>query len=293
MKQFINLMETILVTGSGGQLGLSLVNLEKEYPQFKFLFTNKHTLNILDFEELEKFIVKKKVTLIINCAAYTNVDKAEDEEELAYKINCLAVQNIGQLTKKHQLKLIHISTDYVFDGTSEFPYKEIAITNPQNKYGHSKLEGENELLKINPPNTLIIRTSWLYAPHGKNFVKTILKLCEEKDCISVVNDQIGSPTYAVDLASTILKIIPFLQTEGVQIFHYANSGKCSWYQFAKEIIKISNRTCKIEPITSQQFKTKAKRPKFSLLNTEKIQQTFDIKIPYWETSLKKCINLIN
>jgi len=279
----------VLITGANGQLGLEIANLAPMFSAFTFFFTDKSTLNIVDFKEVERYVSKNKIDVIVNCAAYTNVDKAEDEFDLADKVNHLAVKNLGEIAKKHHLKLIHISTDYVFDGNSEIPYTETDVTNPQNAYGISKLKGEKALLEINPKNSVIIRTSWLFSEFGHNFVKTMLQLCKEKEQISVVLDQIGSPTYAKDLARAILKIIPEINSEGLQIYHYANKGTCGWFDFAQEIMKISQSNCIILPITSAAFKTKAKRPKYSLLNTDKTQNTFNLEIPNWEDSLKECI----
>ncbi|PKP12773.1 MAG: dTDP-4-dehydrorhamnose reductase [Bacteroidetes bacterium HGW-Bacteroidetes-3] len=279
----------VLITGANGQLGLEIAGLAPNCTGYSFFFADKNLLNIVSFEEVESFISKNKIDVIVNCAAYTNVDKAEDEFDLADKVNHLAVKNLGEIAKKHHLKLIHISTDYVFDGNSEIPYTETDATNPQNAYGISKLMGEKALLGINPKNSVIIRTSWLYSEFGSNFVKIMLKLSNEKEQISVVLDQIGSPTYAKDLALAILKIIPKINNDGTQIYHYANKGKCSWFDFAQEIMKISQSNCIILPITSAAFKTKTKRPKYSLLNTEKIEQEFQMEIPKWEDSLKECV----
>ena len=286
-------MSNLLITGSKGQLGLELVSLKSDFLNYTFFFTDKSNLNITNFEAVSTFISTNNIDVIINCAAYTNVDKAEDEPDLANEINHVSVKNLAEIAKKHQLKLIHISTDYVFDGNSKIPYSEQAITNPQNVYGSSKLKGEEAILKVNPSNSIIIRTSWLYSQFGKNFVKTMLRLSKEKDSISVVSDQIGSPTYAGDLAKTILQLIPLLKNENAQLYHYANKGECSWFQFAEEIVKISNNSCKVLPILSLEFKTTAKRPNFSLLNTEKIQQTFKLKIPHWKSSLVACISKLN
>ncbi len=282
-------MIKVLVTGANGQLGLELAVLEHKFPNLNLFFTDKNTLNIVDFEAMESYISKNKIDVIVNCAAYTQVDKAEDVPKIADEVNHLAVKNLGLIAKMHQLKLIHISTDYVFDGNSEIPYKESDATNPQNAYGISKLNGEKALLKIDPKNSIIIRTSWLYSEFGSNFVKTMLRLSAEKEQIKVVSDQIGSPTYARDLAAVILKIIPAINNEGIQIYHYANKGQCSWFQFAEAIMKIAQRNCLILPITSAEFKTKAKRPKYSLLNTDKIQNTFNLEIPNWEDALRECI----
>jgi dTDP-4-dehydrorhamnose reductase len=283
----------ILITGSKGQLGLELESLGHQFPNFNLFCTDKFSLNILNFEEAEQYVLKNKIDVIVNFAAYTNVNKAEDEIEKADDVNHLAVRNLGLIAKKHHLKLIHISTDYVFDGNSEIPYKETDATNPQNAYGISKLNGEKALLEINPKNSLIIRTSWLYSEFGNNFVKSMLKLSKEKESITVVSDQIGSPTYAKDLALAILQIIPAINSDDLQIYHYANKGQCSWFDFASAIMKIAAQNCEILPIPSSAFKTKAKRPKYSLLNTDKIQHTFNLEIPNWEDALRECISSID
>lgn len=282
-------MMNVLITGAKGQLGLELVSLESKFPNFILFFADKSLLNIVDFKEVDSYISRNKIDVIVNCAAYTNVDKAEDEPEIANEVNHLAVKNLGLIAKKQQLKLIHISTDYVFDGESSIPYSEEDATNPQNVYGSTKLKGEETLLKINPKNSIIIRTSWVYSEYGHNFVKTMLRLSKEKESISVVSDQVGSPTYANDLAKVILQIIPKINNESVQIYHYANKGECSWFQFASEIMKIAQQSCKVLPIDSSEYKTKAKRPKFSLMNTKKIQHMFNLEIPNWEDSLNQCI----
>ena len=282
-------MSNILVTGSKGQLGLELASLESNFQNHTFFFTDKSNLDITNFEVVSTFVSKNNIAIVINCAAYTNVDKAEEEPILAAEINHLAVKNLAKIATKQQLKLIHISTDYVFDGDSKIPYTETSETNPQNSYGSSKLKGEQALLSINPSNSVIIRTAWLYSNYGKNFVKTILRISEEKETISVVSDQIGSPTNAHDLASVILQMIPFVKSNGVQIYHYANTGACSWFQFAEEIVKLAKHNAKVLPITSEAFKTPTKRPKFSLLNTAKIQEVFQLTIPHWKESLQQAI----
>lgn len=286
-------MSNILITGSKGQLGTELAAINGQFTYFKLFLTDTATLDITNFSAVENFIINNKIDIIINCAAYTNVDKAEDEVEISNKINFEAVKNIAEIAKKHALKLIHISTDYVFDGTSQIPYSETVLTNPKNQYGKSKDLGEKALLKINPENSIIIRTSWLYAVSGHNFVKTILKLSKERNEIKVVNDQIGSPTNAADLAKVILTIVPKIDCKNVEIFHFSNQGKCSWFQFAQEIIKISKRNCTVLPITSKEFNSKAYRPNFSLLNTEKIKNTFQINIPTWQDALISCLKKIN
>jgi dTDP-4-dehydrorhamnose reductase len=282
-------MSNILVTGSKGQLGTELAAINGQFPYFKLFLTDTATLDITNFSAVENFIVNNKIDIIINCAAYTNVDKAEDEVEISNKINFEAVKNIAEIAKKHALKLIHISTDYVFDGTSQIPYNETVLTNPKNQYGKSKDLGEKALLKINPENSIIIRTSWLYAVSGHNFVKTILKLSNERNEIKVVNDQIGSPTNAADLAAVIFTIVPKIKNEKVEIYQYSNQGSCSWFQFAQEIVQQTNSNCTVLPTTSKEFNSKAYRPNFSLLNTEKIKNTFQIEIPSWQESLKECL----
>jgi len=279
----------VVVTGSKGQLGLELESLGQQFPNFKLFCTDKFSLNILNIEEAEQYVLKNKIDVMVNCAAYTDVNKAEEELEIADEVNHLAVRNLGLIAKKHHLKLIHISTDYVFDGNSSIPYKETDATNPQNAYGISKLNGEKALSEINPKDSLIIRTSWLYSEFGNNFVKSMLKLSKEKESITVVSDQIGSPTYAKDLALAILQIIPQINSDVLQIYHYANKGQCSWFEFASAIMKIAQQSCEVLPITSSAFKTKAKRPKYSLLNTDKIRHTFNLEIPNWEEALRECI----
>ncbi|MCF6182117.1 dTDP-4-dehydrorhamnose reductase [Lutibacter sp.] len=282
-------MTNILITGANGQLGLTFKNIQKKYTNYNIFFAEKKILDITNLEKIEKYLVKNQIDAIINCAAYTQVDKAEDEIELADKINYTAVKYLAELAKKHSIILVHISTDYVFDGTSKNPYTETDKTNPQNCYGKTKLKGEEAIQEINPVNSIIIRTSWLYSEFGNNFVKTICRIGKDKDKIQVVSDQVGSPTYAKDLAEAILTIIPKLKNENTEIVHFANTGSCSWFTFAEEIIKISNIACVVEPIKSTKFKTKAKRPNYSLLNTNKIQNTFGINIPNWKISLKKCL----
>lgn len=279
----------ILITGSKGQLGLELESLGHQFPNLNLFCTDKFSLNILSFEEAEQYVLKNNIDVMVNCAAYTDVNKAEEEFEMADEVNHLAVRNLGLIAKKHHIKLIHFSTDYVFDGNSSIPYKETDATNPQNAYGVTKLNGEKALLEINPKNSTIIRTSWLYSEFGNNFVKSMLKLSKEKENITVVSDQIGSPTYAKDLALAILQIIPEINSEDLQIYHYANKGQCSWFEFASAIMKIAQQNCEILPIPSSAFKTKAKRPKYSLLNTDKIQHTFNLEIPNWEDALRECV----
>lgn len=282
----------ILITGANGQLGLTFKSVQKKYPNYRFFFATKTMLDITDLVEVENFIINNKINAIVNCAAYTQVDKAEDEVDLANEINHIAVENLALQAKKHAITLIHISTDYVFDGNSELPYTEISKANPQNVYGKSKLKGEEAIQKVNPKNSIIIRTSWLYSEFNTNFVKTIRRISTDRDIIQVVSDQTGSPTYAKDLAEAILNSLPKIKNETTEIFHYSNKGNCSWFTFAKEIVELSNIKCVVEPIEAIKFKTKAKRPKYSLLDTNKFQNTFGIDIPNWQKSLKECIKNI-
>lgn len=283
----------VLVTGSEGQLSSELKELAEKYKSFVFFFTSKDELDITNFKKTNSFILENKIEVLINCAAYTDVNKAEQEMDLADAINHLAVRNLADICRNNRIQLIHISTDYVFDGHSSIPYSEETLTAPIGAYGMSKMKGEKAILELNPANSIIIRTSWLYSSFGSNFVKTILKLSKEKKCLRVVEDQIGSPTYARDLAVTILNIIPQIRSENTEIFHYSNLGKCSWFEFAKEIISLSKTKCNIVAVSSEAYNSKAKRPNFSLLNTEKIQEVFKLAIPNWKVSLENCILRIN
>ena len=282
-------MINVLVTGADGMLGKSIQFYQNEYPNYNFFFTNKESLNISRKEMLQTFVKMNDIAIIVNCAAYTNVEKAEFKSKKSNKLNAKSVENLGEIAKENNCGLIHISTDYVFDGESKEPYSEEDVTNPQNVYGITKLKGERILQEINPENTIIIRTSWLYGEFGSNFVKTILNLASEKETISVVNDQIGSPTFAKDLAKAILDIIPKINNSDVELFHYTNKGSCSWFDFATEIVKNANLKCEVKPVSSDFYPTEAKRPKYSLLNTSKIEENYQVEIPAWETSLKKCI----
>lgn len=284
----------ILVTGKNGQLGSELNEIKNNYPEIEFLFTGSKELNITDRFNIENTIKKFNPDLVINCAAYTAVDKAEDEPELADTVNHIAVRNLAEICKSENIRLIHISTDYVFDGKSDIPYKETDETNPINEYGKSKLNGEHAIIKSGV-QAIIIRTSWVYSSFGNNFVKTMIRLGKEKDEINVVADQFGSPTYARDLAEVCISIS--LQKEKWQprttIFHYSNEGVISWYEFANEIMKLWNLKCKVNPITTDQYPAKVKRPIYSTLNKEKIIKTFKLIPSNWKNSLKnKLINSI-
>lgn len=278
----------ILVTGSTGQLGSEIKELSSKYP-YDFFFTNRISLDITKKEKIKSFCQTNKINVIINCVAYTAVDKAEKDEKNADIVNRKAIKKLALVSKKLNIKLIHISTDYVFDGKYFKPYCEDYQTNPQSVYGKTKLEGEKELININPKNSIIIRTSWLYSYYGNNFVKTMLRLGKEKDSLEIIFDQIGTPTYAKDLAKIILDILPKIQNEKVEIYNYSNEGVLSWYDFAKEIMKMTKLNCKINPIQTFQYPTLAKRPHISLLDKSKIKQKFNITIPYWKDSLDNCL----
>jgi len=290
-------MFNILVTGSNGQLGSEIQELSSSY-EGNYFFTCKDDLDITNKEAVRSFIEKNSIDVIINCAAYTAVDKAEEDEVNADKINRKAVKKLALISKEKNIKLIHISTDYVFDGKNYRPYNEAYQTNPQSVYGKTKLEGELEMIKINPKDSIIIRTSWVYSSYGNNFVKTMLKLGREKKELGIIFDQIGTPTYARDLAIDILEIIQYstfnIQNSSThtEIYNYSNEGVVSWYDFAKEIIKMAKINCKINPIETYQYPTPAKRPHYSLLNKSKIKSTFGIEIPYWKDSLRDCITKI-
>lgn len=282
-------MINILVTGSNGQLGSALQVLAKQYTQYQFYFTDVAELDITDKSAIAVFVSANSIYAIVNCAAYTAVDKAESDLELADKINHLAVKYLAEVAKEHQCKLIHISTDYVFDGTHHIPYVETDQPNPQSVYGKTKLAGEQVLQEINPSNSIIIRTSWVYSSFGANFVKTMLKLGKERDELRVITDQVGTPTYAADLAQTILTILPHLSNEKVEVYHYTNEGVCSWYDFAQAIFEISKIDCKVIPITTAQYPTAAQRPHYSVLNKTQLKEKFKIEIPYWRDSLRNCL----
>jgi len=283
----------LLITGSKGQLGNEIQSMVSLYPKYEYLFTDVDELDITSFDKLESYVKKNKPDCIINCAGYTAVDKAESEKEIAFKVNSTAVKNLAEITSKYNSLLIHISTDYIFDGKNCKPYLEGDTPNPKSIYGKSKLNGEIEIV-FNAQKAIIIRTSWLYSSFGHNFVKTIINKGKEKGTLNVVFDQIGTPTYAGDLAKTILDIIPnYKPKEKTEIYHYANSGVASWYDFAKEIIDITKIKCTINPIETKDYPTPAQRPQFCILNSKKIQKDFGIAIPHWKDSLKDCLQKIN
>ena len=282
-------MSEILITGSAGQLGNEISKLSVNYPQHHFIFTDVKELNIAKLQDVENFFNKRKIDFIINCAAYTAVDLAEKEKELSTLINSEAVKNLAQISAQFNATLIHISTDYVFDGRNYKPYNEDDQTNPISWYGKTKLEGEIQL-KNNAKDAIIIRTSWLYSKFGNNFVKTIIKYAQERDFLNVVFDQVGTPTYANDLANTILHIISnYKKTNSIQTYHFSNEGIISWYDFAKTIVELKKIDCIINPIETKDYPTPAARPIYSVLNKTKIKTDYDTVIPYWRDSLIDCL----
>ncbi|MFP3859876.1 MAG: dTDP-4-dehydrorhamnose reductase [Bacteroidales bacterium] len=279
----------ILITGASGQLGNEIrLETQENNRKNKYFFTGRSDIDITNKREIEEFVKTNNIEIIVNCAAYTNVDMAEDDTESAYLLNDTAVKYLADITKKHNIFLIHISTDYVFNGKNYIPYKEQDTPNPEGIYGKSKLAGEKHIL--HSQTGMIIRTSWLYSSFGKNFVKTISKLANERSELKVVYDQVGSPTYARDLAKCILKIIDEdFQNHAGEIYHFANEGVCSWYDLAKEISNQLELDCKIYPVESKDFPTKAKRPPYSVFNKEKIKTHFNFEIQYWKDSLKEML----
>jgi len=284
-------MKTVLVTGSDGQLGVCLKDVTKSYKNIDFIFTNSSELDITNKTAVATFFSDKNIDYCVNCAAYTAVDKAESETEKATKINVNGVQNLAKICKENNTILIHISTDFVFDGASQTPYKETDTPNPKSVYGSTKLKGEQKIL-AEMEKYIIIRTSWLYSEYKANFMKTMLRLGEQLPKLGVVNDQKGTPTYAKDLAIVILKFIEATNLN-FGIYHYSNSGETTWYEFAKEIFKESNSTIELNPVTSDEYKTAAERPKYSVLDTSKIKKVLHIAIPSWQESLKMALQNLN
>ena len=284
-------MPNVLVTGCKGQLGSELQELSGAY-EYNFYFTDKNSLDITDKSQIEAFVKNNSIETIINAAAYTAVDKAEDDKVNADKVNHLATKYLAQTAKDKNIKLIHISTDYVFDGKNYKPYNEDDKTNPNGVYGYTKLAGEKAMQAINPKNSIIIRTSWVYSSFGANFVKTMLRLGKERDYLGVIFDQVGTPTYAKDLAQAILEIIPNIKNEKVEIYNYSNEGVLSWYDFAKEIMRMAKLDCKINPIETKEYPTPAVRPHYSLFNKAKIKKEFNLTIPYWKDSLDACLKVL-
>lgn len=281
----------ILVTGANGQLGHELRNILENVIPGQSLYTDIDELDLTKPADVERFVVDNDVTHIVNCAAYTNVDRAEEDKLLCSAVNVDAVKNIAKAADANGIKVIHISTDYVFDGTAHRPYRESDKVNPISQYGTTKRTGETALLAL-APESIIIRTSWLYSPYGSNFVKTMLRLSEANKTIRVVSDQIGTPTYAHDLAQAIVTVLKSHQwVPG--IYHFSDEGACSWYDFAKAIMRLSGRATEVVPIPSEDYPTPASRPFYSILDKSLIKATYGVKPPHWEESLEQCIDRIN
>lgn len=287
-------MAVILVTGAKGQLGNELKIVSQKFYGYDFIFTDIEEFDITNPEQTNSFIQKSKPDWIINCAAYNLVDKAESEPEVAMLVNGTAVKNIADSIKESDCRLIHISTDYIYDGTACVPYTESSVPSPSSSYGKSKLAGEKFALQHN--RAMVIRTSWLYSFFGNNFVKTILRNAREKESLRVVFDQTGTPTYAADFAEAIMGIVSgvirnqFAMNAG--IYNYSNEGVCSWYDFAVEIVKEAGLSCTVHPVHSSEYQVAAKRPSFSVLDKTKIKDNYNLTIPHWRDSLTKCMKLL-
>lgn len=280
-------MKNVLVTGAEGQLGSSLKKIAGNFPQYNFIYTDKDNLDICNEQELKTFFENNSIYCVLHFAAYTAVDKAEEEESLAEKINSEASLNIAKICAKHKARLVYISTDYVFEGKDCKPHSPQDMTNPLSVYGKTKLKGEENCLKNNPL-TFVIRTSWLYSEFKSNFVKTMINLSQTKEELNVIYDQIGSPTYARDLAEFSIRVIEHINSN--RILHFSNQGVCSWYDFARKAIELwGEKQIRINPILTSQYPAKATRPKFSVFDKSESEKLLDIKIPHWEESLKECI----
>ncbi len=284
-------MKSILVTGGNGQLGSELRELAASNAAFKFRFVDVADLDLLNESATREFLKSGRYDFVINCAAYTAVDKAEEESDLCQRVNADAVKIIAECVRDTNARLIHISTDYVFDGEFNQPINETAVPKPGSVYGKTKLEGEQHVLSI-LSNAYIIRTAWVYSTFGKNFVKTIANLARQKPELGIVADQLGTPTYARDLARAIMKIVSSVadgSADAPGIYHYSNEGTISWYDFAYFIRDFYGLSCNIKPLRTWEYKTAASRPKYSVLDKTKIKKTFDLDIPHWSTSLKECL----
>jgi dTDP-4-dehydrorhamnose reductase len=284
-------MAVILITGANGQLGSELRSVSENFYGYDFIFTDIGELDITDTSRTADFIFKTRPDWIVNCAAYNSVDKAETETDKSMLINSTAVKNISEAVRGSDCRFIHVSTDYVFNGNANMPYDENSVPDPQTSYGRSKLAGEKAALLHN--RSMIIRTSWLYSRHGANFVKTILSKAKKNDALQVVFDQTGTPTWAADMAEAIMNIISSVIRNHVAfnagIYHYSNEGVCSWYDFATAIVEEAGLNCKVQPILSKEFNAVARRPFYSVLDKTKIKENYNLEIPHWRESLKKCL----
>jgi dTDP-4-dehydrorhamnose reductase len=286
-------MKSILITGANGQLGTALRNMADAFDGCTLHFTDVDTLDICDRSQVECFMKSRSVDTVVNCAAYTAVDRAEDDPDTCTRINCDAVRNVGEAAERCGAAVIHVSTDYVFDGNATRPYREDDPTGPASVYGATKLAGERALLSSCGDTAVIIRTAWLYSETGSNFVRTMLRLGGQRGSIGVVADQKGTPTYAADLAGAIRSVVSAERfTPG--IYNYTNGGVCSWYDFAVEIFRIAGIDCEVTPLATADYPTRAKRPAYSVLDKSKIKETYNPAVPAWEESLRRCLhNLLN
>lgn len=286
------MIKRLLITGKDGQLGRSLQALSTGYPQFEYHFVGREELDLASGQSINRFFEENRFDAIINCAAYTAVDSAESNSELADQINHAAVRHLAEIAVRDNAPFIHISTDYVFDGSNFRPYVEADTTNPQNVYGATKLKGEEAFKQIDPRG-FIIRTSWVYSEYGQNFVKTMIKLGRERQTLNVIFDQVGTPTYARDLAEAILETLSkredVFSESGGRVFHFSNEGCCSWYDFAKAVFDLSEIDCEVLPIETHQYPTPATRPFYTILNKSKIKRELGLEIPYWRDSLSRCL----
>ncbi len=284
----------ILVTGKNGQLGSEIQYLAPQYPSFNFIYTDVAELDITDASLVAAFFEQNKIDMVINCAAYTAVDQAEDDFEVANKVNNIAVKNVVEACLQHNARIIHISTDYVFDGSNHVPYVETDAVSPIGVYGKTKHLGEQQVLQT-AVTGVILRTSWVYSSFGNNFVKTMMRLGKDRETLNVIYDQVGTPTYARDLAKACLDIASQTAQWPSQpaVYHYSNEGVCSWFDFATTIMELTQTSCKVLPILTKEYPTKSARPHFSVLNKAAIKQNFKVEIPYWKISLQQCIQEIN
>ena len=281
-------MKNILITGANGQLGNEMRVLSAEYPEYAYFFTDVAELDICNEQAVMEFVQANNIHVMVNCAAYTAVDKAEENVELCTKLNADAVGYLAKAAEACGAEFIQVSTDYVFDGTAHVPYRETASTCPNSVYGHTKLAGEQNALTL-CSRSMVIRTAWLYSTFGNNFVKTMIRLGKERDSLGVIFDQVGTPTYARDLARAIFVAIHQGVVPGV--YHFSNEGVCSWYDFTKAIHRLAGITdCKVKPLHTEEYPTLAKRPHYSVLDKTKIKETYGIEIPYWMDSLQVCIS---